>query len=63
MSPRPHPHADTLAAAREEYQEATAAYTRWARIEDRLSDDERRQKEAASKRVDRAWRVLERVRR
>lgn len=51
----------TLAAARAEYQEATADYGRWARIEDRLTADERRQKEAASARVDRAWAALRRA--
>lgn len=53
--------AERLASARAEYQEATAAYGQWARIEDALSAAERRQKEAAGRRVDAAWVVLRRA--
>lgn len=48
----------TDAELRAEYQSATAAYYLWTIIEDRLSDRERREKEAASARVDRAWAAL-----
>ena len=55
------PNALSYTAAQAEYQEAAAEYRAFARIEDRLSDRERREKEAAGLRVDRAWCALQRA--
>lgn len=58
---RRNPSAHALAALRADYQEANAEYTNWARIEDRLSDRERRAKEAAYQRMNAAWVALKKA--
>lgn len=56
-----NPSAHALAALRADYQEASAEYTNWARIEDRLTDRERRAKEAAYQRMNAAWVALKKA--
>jgi hypothetical protein len=53
---------DRIVHARAAYQLAREEYQRWARIEDALTDSERREKAKADARVDAAYAAYNRAR-